>query len=178
MNFLLKGALLLVTLFFMFSCEGEDGAVGLQGEQGPQGETGLPGDQGATGTVNVIYSEWINIFPDPVVSTDFSSIEIPELTNAIVDSGVVLVYGKEEASGDGVVTSIPTSNNLEEYSFELEEGKLILIVRNLSGITSKVSVQRARYIIIPGSIAASKNSIPTDFAALSYQEIQSMFIIN
>src|SRR5690606_7297700 len=40
--------------------QGEQGPQGEQGEQGPQGEQGIQGEQGEPGTVNILYSEWMD----------------------------------------------------------------------------------------------------------------------
>src|ERR1035438_4088573 len=82
---------LFITIFVLvlLGCvkQGPAGATGPQGPQGPQGPTGQGGATGDTGTANVIYSEWNNTFSGS--SADWA---IPQITQNIADSGVVLVY--------------------------------------------------------------------------------------
>src|SRR3569623_76362 len=99
--------LLLLSITFMVfasSC-GKDGAVGPQGPIGATGPTGATGTAGAagatgaTGTANVIYSDWITP-PTYTKTTVFTTIHfaanIPasKITQAVLDNGTVIVYGK------------------------------------------------------------------------------------
>jgi len=91
---------LLLTAFFsvFYSCKGPEGEIG---PQGPQGEQRPQGDRGPTGNANIIASDWFTpteytlsnsggFFPIDYLSHDESA---PEITQDIIDSGVILVYG-------------------------------------------------------------------------------------
>lgn len=100
-----KYVLLALVIAFTFSCS-EDGAVGPQGTSGQNGTDGTDGTNGTDGTdgqdgnANVISSDWFT--PSSyTLSTGFGGIKLldhdqaaPEITQEIIDNGVVLVYGK------------------------------------------------------------------------------------
>lgn len=86
------------------ACEGDTGPTGSAGPEGPAGPGGPPGEDGAAGpegppgTANVIFSEWMPTPPtDPDCIIDGTNltigfIDVPELTQEILDEGMILVY--------------------------------------------------------------------------------------
>jgi|GEM_PF-2092860 len=101
----------------LMACEGPEGPVGIKGEQGergPEGERGQqgePGKDGVNGTngtdgAPVIYTRWESIpwsATESGVSGDSvvhlrtapmnnSWVEIPEITQGVLDSGMIFVY--------------------------------------------------------------------------------------
>ncbi|GAA4279380.1 collagen-like protein [Aquimarina mytili] len=184
MDFFLKVTAVLITLLFMFSCEGEDGAIGPQGEQGLQGEQGSQGDQGAqgeTGTANVIYSDWTDSsFPADIMdSSDFFVIDAPEITDEIRNSGAVLVYGRTASLNNIIeLPVILSGNKFYNTTLGISAGQLNIFVQTLDGSNvGSTSFGSYRYIIIPGGTAASKNASLEDYKAMSYQEIITLFNI-
>src|SRR5579872_5538576 len=84
------------------------------------GKNGAPGPAGATGTANVIYSDWStpsHYTKDTVFGTYHFYADIPaiKITQAVLDNGTVLVYGKL----DGYVTTIWPTNQVAELPIEI-----------------------------------------------------------
>ncbi|AWX44368.1 Collagen alpha-1(I) chain [Flagellimonas maritima] len=128
---------LLGVLFIGCSAEdGTDGATGPQGPQGeqgpagPQGDQGDQGEQGEDGNANVIASDWIpEEFSDRFISMTSFGIDDEAFTSEILNSGTVLVYGR-----DGVfVVPIPVVFDNQTYYFVLPEtlGEIRLIARTV-----------------------------------------------
>src|SRR5690348_15878845 len=76
---------MILLVVFVFACK--------------KGDTGPAGPQGSTGTANVIYSDWFS--PSTWTMTTVLGIKhfdytrpTPAITQGIIDSGVVLTYGK------------------------------------------------------------------------------------
>lgn len=107
-----KSIVMLLSLMVVFSSCRRDP---VEGPRGPQGPPGPPGAGG--GIVSDIYtvreSDWI--FEDP---SYFGDIEIPDLTEDIVNNGIVLVYLKVD---DNTFTQLPlTFYESDEYASTLE----------------------------------------------------------
>lgn len=78
--------------------EGEQGLVGPQGEQGPAGPQGEPGTDGVANIQVVTFSfDMSNFTYDGAVA--FYYHDIPGITSAVVDNGLVLVY-KQSVGGE------------------------------------------------------------------------------
>ncbi len=187
-NFL---ALLAVMSVFCISCSGEDGADGAIGPAGPagpqgiQGEAGEQGEPGEPGTANVIYSEWIpSGFDDPITDNfDQFELDVPQLTQTLQDSGVVLVYARE-----GIFTyPVPVSffGNIDEnYTWRLltiNTDIIAIRVNSTDGgvIGTPFLNGEFRYILIPGGEPASsgKSYTQADYQAMSYEEVATLFNI-
>jgi hypothetical protein len=158
--------------------EGPEGPVGAQGTQGPpgsagtQGQTGPPGPAGA----NVTYSAWVaSVAADWVlgfIAPNNYNVEMcynrtaAGVTQAILDQGVLLCYGKNFTIG--AATILPNvqllpyreSFNGQSYSFVPSVGKIAFTydpdgtaptrpVSQLAGISY-------RYILIPGGISGGR----------------------
>ncbi len=91
--------------------KGPTGTTGTNGTNGAKGATGAVGATGATGTANVIYSDWItppSYKKDTVFDIYHLYADIPasKITQAVLDNGTVLVFGKL----DGYVSTVwPTA---------------------------------------------------------------------
>lgn len=169
-----------ISLIFLMNCEGSEGPTGPAGAQGPQGDVGPQGPQGPEGTANVIYSEWITLSDLEAPSdTTFLSrtynkweIPAPEITQEIIDQGVILVY----FSLTGAILPLPTTfggaNPIYITFAPFQPGILSILAQNLdntvSGLNSSIQF---RYIIIPGGMAA-KQALP-DFS--NYQETMEFY---
>src|ERR1700720_2689117 len=87
----------LFTLLLFSSCK--KGDTGPAGATGAAGAAGSAGPTGATGSANVIYSAWFT--PDTYVKDTVFNLygfyynkATTDITQAVLDSGVVLTYGK------------------------------------------------------------------------------------
>jgi len=190
MKNVMKYTVILFISVLIFSCEGEDGAVGPQGEQGIQGELGPQGEQGETGTANVIYSDWIpNGFAtggglNQKIFTLASEQEITDL-GVNLDTSVVMVY----ARGEGVLAAIgleavplPYENRSENqlYTYDISNGRIRALGVVIGGGDNDFDFfEDYRYVIIPGGQgvgqAGAKSTI--DYKSMSYKEIAALFDI-
>ncbi len=156
---------LLFLLVYLTGCtkdpnQGMPGPRGEQGppgtEEGPRGPVGDPGDNGGS-VAGVIASDWIeggseHAKQDYDYGTGFirMRLDAPELTEAILDSGLVFVYFKEK-TGSAVskadyYTGTPASGaGVHPQMSQLTTVKIIRIYTNMD--ITKLSF---RYVIIPG----------------------------
>jgi len=176
--------LLLAIAFMLFatSC-GKDGAVGPQGPAGPTGPTGTVGTAGtngaagatgatgATGTANVIYSDWFT--PATYAKTTiFGTVHFDAdqaasgITQAIIDKGTVLVYGKLNGYNPviwptGQVSALPieitymngTTQNIDSWSSLITLGNVRIDLASSSNAYASISnAHQFRYVIIPGGV--------------------------
>jgi hypothetical protein len=172
--------LLLLAIAFMMlvasSC-GKNGNPGPQGPIGPTGPTGATGTAGATGptgatgSANVIYSNWTtpsHYTKDTVFGTYHFYADIPatKITQAILDNGTVLVYGKL----DGYVSSIWPTNQVAELPIEITYmngatqnidswsglatlGNVRIDLASSTNAYGSISnAHQFRYVIIPGGV--------------------------
>lgn len=171
--------------------QGEQGPAGAQGEQGEegeeggQGEQGEEGEQGETGTANVIYSPWIaSGFDTPIASPNGSfSIDAPEITQEVIDSGVILVYGKDDSPGTIYALPLTLHSTVtdESYYFSFEDpGTLQIGVSEINGaFLNNIFIDNEfRYILIPGGNPTSgKTGSLVDYTKMTYEEIVMLFNI-
>lgn len=206
MKNVIRVAISIAVCLFIFSCEGEDGAIGPQGERGPQGEQGEPGEsgepgvngdqgpqgntgpqgdqgpQGDPGTANVMYSDWIQSpFPANITNVSLGFfIDDDTITEEIINSGVVLVYGSSTNAFNQFVFALPHLSSGNFYSFTITEvGMLGIFVESINNDPVGMPLfDKYRYIIIPGSVLINKNQTSIDYTKLSYQEVIDLFNIS
>jgi hypothetical protein len=168
-------SIFIISLLILFSScsKGDAGPAGPAGPAGAAGTTGATGATGATGSANVQYSAWVtppSYIKDTVFGTwgFYYNWAVPGITQPILDSGTVLVYGKL----DGYVTSIwPTTQvallpivieymygsnaNIDTWSDLVTLGKLkIQLQSSLNAYGGISNAHKFRYIIIPGGAPA------------------------
>ncbi len=159
--------LLLAIAFMMLAAS----SCGKNGNPGPQGPIGPAGPTGATGTANVIYSDWTTpstYTKDTIFSTYhfYANIAATKITQAILDNGTVLVYGKL----DGYTSIIWPSSQVSPLPITVTymEGAAVyndtwqafstvgnikidfVDDKNLYGSIS--NAHQFRYVIIPGGV--------------------------
>ena len=185
--------LALSVLTVMGACsseDGEDGAIGPQGpqgEQGPQGAPGEQGEQGETGTANVIYSDWIESeLDDDIIATGSGfDIDVPDLTQEIVNEGVVLVFGRNVPGlGSPDIFQLPFITSSNFYSFRIEDAEVLRItVASIDGTSVGTPFfEDYRYVIIPGGQRATGTgpgglgtSREVDYTHMTYEQIVEIF---
>ncbi|MGZ3777085.1 MAG: collagen-like triple helix repeat-containing protein [Mucilaginibacter sp.] len=169
--------LLLLAIAFMMlvasSC-GKDGAVGPQGPKGatgPTGSTGANGPTGATGTANVMYSDWFT--PSSYTKTTvFGTVHFDadqaasKITQAILDNGTVLVYGKLDGYNPVIwptdqVSTLPieitymsgSTQNIDSWSALITLANVRIDLASSSNAYGSISnAHQFRYVIIPGGV--------------------------
>lgn len=177
--------LFIASSFFILACT-KDGAVGpqgIQGEQGVAGADGIDGQdgaQGTTGTANVIYSEWITAdFGETPITEEFASddIDIPELTDEIKNSGLLIIYGRKLLGTTFQYYTLPFHEYSQEqyffHRFNNHSSSLKIVIQSIyEGHIVAPYLTEFRYVIVPGGIPSSGKTA-LDFSNMSYQEICS-----
>jgi hypothetical protein len=198
--------LLTVGVLLITSC-GKNGAVGPQGPtgptgpQGPAGSTGSAGTNGtngatgatgATGTANVIYSAWTapaSYTKDTIFSTYhfYANIAASKITQAILDNGTVLVYGKLDGYTATIwptsqVSALPIVVTYEEgttvytdtWSSLITLGNVkIDFVDNLNLYNGISNAHQFRYVIIPGAVLTATINKHVNFN--DYNQVKKTF---
>ncbi|WP_131248781.1 collagen-like protein [Aquimarina atlantica] len=188
MTSIVRGIIMLFLSVIIFSCsDGEDGAIGPAGQNGIDGingQDGQDGTDGQPGTANVIYSDWIPTGFENFINNsnaDFT-INAPDMTDAIIESGAILVYGKNIGNlNDEDTYAIPVVLTNTHFFTAEAAGQLELRIRSLDGdIIGDPFFEEYRYILIPGGIPVNQ-SVGTksakDYATMSYREAISLFNI-
>ncbi|GAB2568869.1 hypothetical protein [Spirosoma areae] len=125
----LKYGLLLILLGGLWACKGPQGDVGPQGAIGPAGPQGVQGVQGAA---NMLVSPWKMIAAadwksdnDPLYF--YTSFEDNNLTQAVLDKGLVMAYYRSPGQ-KSVVLSLPsvTEKLSIGYFFLVNQGKGVM----------------------------------------------------
>ncbi len=158
---------------FMFAGCQKDGPQGPQGPQGPAG-------QNAT----VYYSEWFSPVAWSGGSGDwYFAASAPDLTEGIVENGVVLAYAwlADDVYGGSSVRPLPAYAVGANWSFLIHEYGSIEFTSDMFG-PPLTSGNKFRFIAIPGTIPALKSGTPgyrsnQELRQMSYKEICSLFNI-
>ena len=195
--------LLAVGVLFVTSC-GKNGAVGPQGPigaTGPAGPTGTAGTNGtagatgatgATGTANVIYSAWVTpaaYVETTVFGTTYFSYDMAasKITQAILDKGTVIVYGKLNGYNPVIwptnqVSALPivitymsgTTSNIDTWAARDTVGSIrISLTSSTNAYTSISNAHQFRYIIIPGAVLTAAINHHVNFN--NYNEAKHAF---
>jgi len=198
-----------VGMLFLASC-GKDGAVGPQGPigatgpigptgaTGPAGTNGTNGANGATGatgpagTANVMYSAWTTPSAwteTTVFGTIHLTYDIPAaaITQAILDQGTVVVYGKL----NGYISSVWPTNQVstlpiiltyqlgsttytDTWSALTTLGNVTIdFVDNLNYYSTISTAHSFRYIIIPGAVLTAVTRQHINFK--DYNQVKQAF---
>ncbi|MEK6153032.1 collagen-like protein [Flavobacteriaceae bacterium 3-367] len=188
MRFLMLGTMVLAMV--LTSCSAEDGEDGAIGPQGPQGIAGTDGVDGVDGNANVIYSEWVDFVAAEwsALSSDFGidvrnyPVVANDLTQNVLNNGVVLLYVRFIGFGDDAIITPFTGGILSgvQTIFHHDSEALITIkFINSDGVgdpgTFGGSGNAFRYILVPGSQLASKGFSKQDFEKMSYYEVMDHF---
>jgi len=178
-----------LAILFVIGCNPEDGdqgpigPAGPQGEQGPAGQDGADGQDGAqgeTGSANVIYSDWIDSGFENDITDGFDAfnIDAPEITQEILDTGIILVYAR---STTNTIYQVPVTFYgflNESYFFRIiNAGTLNIGVEGIgtNNIGEPFLNDVFRYVIIPGGQQTTGKQTPPDYTKMSYDEIAKLF---
>lgn len=121
--------LLFSFLIILISCEkGEKGEIGPAGPQGTSAEIDSNILNGYTNAIylikNIVRSDWISI-PQPSGNSNYTtSLLIPEITQGIVDSGMVIVYLKNSNSYSTLPITSFLGAGVIIYQYTYKDGDL------------------------------------------------------
>ena len=152
---LLLGICLLSLL--LFSCKGSEG---------PAGADGPPG------SANVQYSAWFSPGTWSGSTFDwFFDTTATGITQSIIDSGVVLAYMK--LANDSMLVrplpAYPTYTSVYVYNYAIPSvGKIRFTVVTNDGLYIPSTLDKFRYVIIPGGMKLAKQS------GVNYSSYQSV----
>ncbi len=169
------------------------GCTGDTGPTGPTGDTGLNGPTGDPGTANVMYSAWFT--PSSYTLTTPFGLNVlshneaaAQITQAILDTGVVLVFGKLNGYSSIIwptdqvgqlpisVQYISSGTQLDVWSANLSVGNVQIAFMNSTNLyTSVINQHEFRYVIIPGGAAAAPSVSGTRLQDLSYKQVREIF---
>ncbi|MFD2586019.1 hypothetical protein ACFSQJ_03710 [Croceitalea marina] len=189
----IKGCILCLSLLLtlLVGCSSEDGPIGpegpageqgLVGDQGPQGSEGEPGELGPE---RYFASEWINseLKEDFGTATSASfTIDASELSQDIMDTGLVLVFGRrEDLLENQIIERLPALiDNDFEFRFQQRLGELTIIVSTVNELIdldgNGALIEDYRYVIIPNpGNTTEKNGTTVDFTKMTYDEVVAYF---
>lgn len=134
--------------------------------RGPQGPEGPPGKDGEPGTANVIYSNWYVI--DTYIQQGYG-IAAPQLTQAIMDRGQILVYRRYNNGKVDYVEQLGGEVSGASVWYFVQPGNIFIYYHGTLVIDGYHAV---RYVLIPGSVLASTNVDLRDF-----NQVKTMFHI-
>ncbi|HEY4875816.1 MAG TPA: hypothetical protein VIH86_09610 [Puia sp.] len=149
---------------------GPAGATGATGAAGANGSNGAAGANGANGTDSVLHSAWITLTttvdtftngttPDSIF---LDTLVTPAITQAVLDSGVILSYVQNLFNNDGSIVNVLDYSGYLEVTYRLGEIDIAVL--------SDISGAQFRYVIIPGSILTQSAA----FKSYTKQEIKGM----
>ena len=154
-----KTGLVLVIALFAMSCS-KDGA---DGATGPAGANGLNGTNGSNGNANVIGT---NTFSAPPSSWTASSgntvwsttLVVPQITQAIVDRGIVSVFYQTGSIWMALPTSNPQNHYFSNFGFVLGAVGVYLVAESGYTVTPGTTIFRVVVISPSNKIANPKTN--------------------
>lgn len=126
-NMLQSSVFVLIALTLAY-CGGEERSQGVIGLQSPEVIPGSDGQNGLNESVNSITSDWI-VIDDPSgweLTNDSTNglqyyIEVPELTDDILDTGIIMVYGTlKEFKNESKARRMPFSLRDTDGDYQVE----------------------------------------------------------
>ncbi|RZS76134.1 hypothetical protein [Pseudobacter ginsenosidimutans] len=145
------------------------------------------GDTGPAGTANVFFSEWFT--PTPYIKDTVFGVwgfkynkPVPAITQKILDSGSVLVYGKLLGYNPAVwptnqVSQLPISitymqggHQVDIWEALVTPGNIRIRFTNDHNIYTSIATQHQfRYVIIPGGMPTAH------LANMKYSDVASLY---
>lgn len=173
--------LMLAISFSFMNCTKE----GEKGEPGPQGKEGIDGQDGEDGNANVV-SQTFN-----VSSSDWEesgtpgddmygyevTLNVPSITDDIVNNGMVYVYAVIQNNGSNVNFQLPfiyTYNGWTSFfEFAYEKSSVGIMALDDDLYTSQPSDMVFRVVVVEGNAYQSSISDGVDFE--NYKEVKKYF---
>ena len=182
--------LLLVTLLFQTSCvkdgvNGRDGLAGSQGAQGVQGVAGTSGTNGKDGSTNVfgkVYnfqeSDWMKVTLSGNKFNYHIYANVPEITQVVVDRGMVAVYEKTSIGFQALPYSYGFEYASKTYVIDYDAihslGGVAIFKAESDGLPSKDGARTYKIVVIsPSGLAAHPD---VDFK--NYSKVVEAFNLN
>lgn len=140
-----KVVLVFSAVLLLIGCA-KDGKDGVTGQTGTSGVNGNANVQSA-GSIALTSGNWTSIN-----SSYYSILNVAEVTQDVVDNGVVMVY-INRANG---WSPMPLTAGVESYTFEFRLNEVIVWVSNTDGSqTANPGNENFRVVVIPSSQKAN-----------------------
>lgn len=154
--------LLLFALILSFSACTIENSPGPAGPPGPPGPAGGPigpqgpaGPQGATGNANVIGTEPIVLntwFYNSQQNWYASDINVPEITNEVLNTGLVMVYQRLVSGPNAIWIPLPDTYNNVTTNYDFYQGGLTVYSFNVNNtIPIAPTGMVVRIVVVPAS---------------------------
>lgn len=166
---------------------GKDGKDGKDGQGGKDGQNGKDGKNGTDGNMKIISKEFSftgidweptpSPPPNPVIVGYRAMSSISQITDAILNSGAVLIYHKTVSGFRLIPYSILSSTPGVSIWSEINPGRVLIHYSFSEPRRGTPGLQNFRAVIIPGAISGrvqSGNGIGWDINQLkqmSYEEL-------
>lgn len=131
-------------------------------KEGPEGPQGPPGEDGKDGNANVVSitktigtNDWS---PEGTAEVDllyYVEISIPEITNSIVQDGLVVVFASEPSSGTFIALPMTILGSYfhTTYSYAFQLGKVVIEVQDSDMNTYRPENNiEFKIVVIDGSV--------------------------
>lgn len=173
---------LVILAFGVFSCS-KQGSAGPQGEAGPQGPAG---GAGPAGSANVIYSAWFLTGATGWDTLNFAGSYLayatydkaaPQVTQAIIDNGIVLAYMKGDPTTGNTNDVFPLPYTVgagfaftDHWDFVLNApGNIRFLYKaDYPWTPAQLGGISFRYVIVPGGVAGGRMLDPRK---MTYDEV-------
>lgn len=142
---------------------GTNGADGMDGTDGVNGADGVDGAAGQDGNANVTSV----LFEDQTISDGTNVFAVPQLTQAIYDTGIVYAY--VTVNGNDYWEVLPLSSS-QQIILEIDR---IAIGEITLRATFNQSNLRLRFVLVEGNLSGKTSS--TDIKNMSYEEAMEYF---
>jgi len=165
-------------MVFSMSCEGPQGPIGPVGPPGVPGPPGPPGSGGAAEVFSINYSiiadDWIDEGqPGDAEFFRFIDLSVPEITDDIVNSGLVLAYYRVDGQSPWNFLPYTVINHdpefVQVFDFTYDPGFVTLFVKatDRDGDRFEGDVR----VIVAEGIPITKKEI--DYS--NYEEVKNLF---
>ncbi len=157
---------------------GDSGPTGARGNAGAAGAAGPGGAPGVIGGNNAIYSPWRSVTFAEANGSIYAGMNSPEITQDILDKGIILTYFKRTDSSEAIKLPINHAPFGQIITLWYYVG-LTDIYTNVDPGTR----YRFRNIVIPGITATSRTSSSATLytkeklASMSYEQVKALYNI-
>lgn len=163
MKFFTYGLLIFTLAFTSCSKDGDTGAIGPAGIAGTDGTDGTNGTDGTDGNANVTSV----LFEDQTISTGNTVFDVPQLTQAIFDTGIVYAY--ITVSDNDYWEVLPLSSG-QQIILEIDRIEVNKITLKSTFTQSNL---RLRFVFVEGNLSGKTSSV--NIKKMSYEEVMEYF---
>jgi len=155
--------ILCMTALAFTACRPEDGKDGINGQDGTPGAQGPVGQDGNANVVSKTFTATQISWTDKTIyGTNYkvATLNMPEITQNIIDNGAVLVYGGFfwESPWSALPISFFETGKTSYYTYGIATGKVTLRVHNSTNAVPSTPGIPFRVVVIEGKAAGKARS--------------------